>query len=72
MDEILLAVVAGMVGNLLDGHTGCGEHMLGPVNAAQYNIFIGRIAGMCLKFPGKMCLTPVDRFGNLLHGNGLT
>ena len=38
MDEILLAVVAGMVGNLLDGHTGCGEHMLGPVNAAQYNI----------------------------------
>ena len=27
---------------------------------------------MCFEFPGKMCLAPVDRFGNLLHGNRFT
>ena len=51
VDEILLTVVSRVIGDFLHCHTGSREHVFCTVNPAQYNIFIRRIASMCLKFP---------------------
>ena len=51
VNEILLAVVAGRVGDFLDRQFGGGQHILRFVDAAQHDILIWRIAGPRLELP---------------------
>ena len=67
VDEVFLAVVAGGIGDLLDRELGRGKQVLRLVDAAEDDVFIGRIAGFGLELARKVRRAQRDRGGDLLH-----
>ena len=54
VDKVFLAVIPCGVGDFTHRLPGGGEKVFCPVDTAQDDVFIGRVAGAGLELPGKV------------------